>query len=192
MSASKRSQRVYDGTRYWTGNIMLRKTDAVIATHSCASSGPSGCMARKPGMTRSTIAALASLAAIRGSESYVAVSGGGQGCATSHDSGTRVAGSCASRSYRIVVPVRPCPTITMGGRMSPVAIPGRARRSATMPSRLTSCAVISVSTIVRPRSLSAASVARLSSRRVNPSRHDGSPKSSRPVCAHACSASRDS
>ena len=90
---------VYTGTRYCTGKIMLRKSDAVIATHSCASSGPSGCMARKPGMTRSTIADVASFSAMRGSVSYVAVSGGGLGCRDLPRERARAsAGSCARRS----------------------------------------------------------------------------------------------
>ncbi len=35
MSASSSSQRAYDGTRYCVGKIMLRKSSAVMRTHSC-------------------------------------------------------------------------------------------------------------------------------------------------------------
>ena len=63
---------------------MLRKSPPVMRTHSCGRRAPIGCIARNPGMTRSTIEACVSLASIRGSVSYVAVSGGGRGWSTSH------------------------------------------------------------------------------------------------------------
>ncbi len=67
-------------------------------------------------------------AAMRGSVSHVAVSGGGTGRSTSQVSGTRLAGSWASRSWRIVVPVRPWPMITIGGTTSTAATSGCCRR----------------------------------------------------------------
>ena len=106
-----------------------------MRTHSCGRRAPIGCMARNPGRTRSTIASVSSTSAMRGSESKVAVSGGGTGRSTSQVAGTRVAGSSASRSCRIVVPVRPWPTITMGGTMSTSATSGCAARWAVMFSR---------------------------------------------------------
>ena len=59
----------YDGTRYCVGKIMLRKSDAVIRTHSCGSCAPIGCIGLKPGSTRSTPASVASTSAMRGSVS---------------------------------------------------------------------------------------------------------------------------
>ncbi len=69
MSASSSNQRVYDGTRYWVGKIMLRKSDAVMRTHSCGSCAPIGCIFLKPGSTRSTPSSVASTSAMRGSVS---------------------------------------------------------------------------------------------------------------------------
>ena len=67
-----------------------------------------------PGMICSLISRLAWVSAIRGSVSYVSGCGTGQGLSTSHVSGGRSAGSWASRSNRIVVPVRGCPTMKIG------------------------------------------------------------------------------
>ena len=136
MSASSISQCAYDGTRYCVGKIMLRKSPPVMRTHSCGSSAPIGCIAWKPGITSSTPSSSACDSAMRGSVSNVAVSGGGNGRSTSHVSGTRFAGSCASRSWRIVVPVRACPTMTIGGTTSTSAISGCCLRHSMMPSRV--------------------------------------------------------
>src|SRR6478609_8858271 len=87
MSVSCRSQRPYDGTWYCVGKIIDRKSEPVMRTHSCGRRAPIGCMARKPGSTRSTIASVSSTSAMRGSVSYVAVSGGGTGRSTSHVDG---------------------------------------------------------------------------------------------------------
>ena len=76
---------------------------------------PSGAWRGSRGCTRSTHVELACASAMRGSVSYVAVSGGGHGRSTSQVSGTRSPGSCARRSCRIVVPVRAWPTMTIGG-----------------------------------------------------------------------------
>ena len=69
MSASCSNQLVYDGTRYCVGKIMLRKSEAVIRTHSCGSCAAIGCIDLKPGNTRSTPASVASTSAMRGSVS---------------------------------------------------------------------------------------------------------------------------
>ena len=98
MSASYIVQCAYDGTRYWVGKITLRKSDAVMRTHSCARRAPIGCIFRNPGMSSSVPERIASTSPMRGSVSYVAVSGGGTGMSTSHVSGTRAAGSWARRS----------------------------------------------------------------------------------------------
>ena len=58
MSASCSSQVAYDGTRYCVGKIMLRKSDAVMRTHSCGSCAPIGCICWNPGRTRSTPASV--------------------------------------------------------------------------------------------------------------------------------------
>ena len=69
MSASYMTQRAYDGTRYCVGKITLRKSDAVMRTHSCARRAPIGCIVRKPGMSRSTPESIASTSSMRGSVS---------------------------------------------------------------------------------------------------------------------------
>jgi hypothetical protein len=69
MSASYSTQRPYDGTRYWVGNVTLRKSHAVMRTHSCPRRAPIWCMVRKPGMSASVTASFASVATMRGSVS---------------------------------------------------------------------------------------------------------------------------
>ena len=107
---------------------MLRKSPAVMRTHSCASVAPIGWKLVNPGMSESAMASVSSTSAMRGSVSYVAVSGGGSGRSTSHVSGARRLGSSASRSYRIVVPVRGWPTMTIGWSIPTSAISGCRRR----------------------------------------------------------------
>jgi hypothetical protein len=48
---------------------MLRKSEAVIRTHSCGNCAAIGCIDLKPGKTRSTPASVASTSAMRGSVS---------------------------------------------------------------------------------------------------------------------------
>ena len=86
----------------------------MIRTHSCASSAPTSWKALNPGIIESTRSNCACTSAIRGSVVYVASSGGGQGLSTSQLRGTRKPGSWASRSNKIVVPVRGWPTTTSG------------------------------------------------------------------------------
>jgi hypothetical protein len=57
------------GTRYWVLKIMLRKSLAVMRTHSWASSAPMGWKSLKPGMSESAISSLACTSAMRGSVS---------------------------------------------------------------------------------------------------------------------------
>ena len=63
-------------------------------------------------------------------------SGAGTGRSTSQVSGARSCGSCASRSWRIVVPVRGWPTMTSGCSIVPAATSGWSRRHALTASRL--------------------------------------------------------
>ena len=98
MSASCNSHRSYPGMSYCRGNIIERKSEAVMRTHSWARVAPSGWKSVKPGMIRSGMAAMASASAMRGSVVYVAVSGGGTGWSTSHVRGARFDGSWARRS----------------------------------------------------------------------------------------------
>ncbi len=62
--------------------------------------------------------------------------GGGQGRSTSQVSGARWAGSWASRSKRMVVPVRGWPQMTRGRRTSPPATSGWVARQSRIRSRL--------------------------------------------------------
>src|SRR5881296_2460901 len=129
---------------------MLEKSCAVSATHSCGSSAPIGCIALNPGTSRSTPAKCFSTCAMRGSVRYVARSGGGQGCITSHVIGTRLAGSCARSSGRMVVPVRGSPTMKSGCRMSCRSISGWRRKVWTIRRRFSSRRTQSARAIRRP------------------------------------------
>ena len=106
-----------------------------IRTSSWASWAPSSWNAAKPGMNESTRSKPAWHSAIRGSVSYVAVCGAGTGRSISQLSGARLAGSCAIRSSRIVVPVRGWPTMMIGRSISllgdrRVALPATPRSAA--------------------------------------------------------------
>ena len=163
-----------------------------MRTHSCARRAPIGCMARKPGSTRSTPSSVASTSAMRGSVSYVAVSGGGHGLVDLPRARRRASpGSCASRSNRIVVPVRPCPTMTIGGTTSRVpisgcAVPVRGDLQPVAEIARELAADDGVAELVERRFARAASRRGV---RVRP-RQVSAPKSESPVASHACSTSR--
>ena len=94
---------------------MLAKSCAVSATHSCGSRAPIGCIALKSGMQAIDAGeVLLDLRDARVGRRRSPRSGGGHGCITSQVIGTRLAGSCASSSCRIVVPVRGRPTMKIG------------------------------------------------------------------------------
>ena len=95
-------------------------------------------MLLKPGMQSIDAGEVLLDDAMRGSVSYVARSGGGHGCMTSQVIGTRLAGSWASSSCRIVVPVRGRPTMKSGERMSTAAISGWWLTTSVMWSRFCS------------------------------------------------------
>ncbi len=129
MSASCSSHVPYDGTWYCVGKIMLRKSEPVMRTHSCGRRAPIGCIARKPG--RHEVDHRERLVDLGDARIGVVRRGLGRRERLVDLPRQRhaVAGSCASRSCRIVVPVRPWPTITIGGTTSAAVTSGaRLRR----------------------------------------------------------------
>ena len=131
---------------------------------------------------------LAWVSAIRGSVAYASGRGSGHGLSTSHVSGGRSAGSWASRSNRIVVPVRGCPTMKIGRVTGWAATAGFSLRHLTICRRPVRGRMTSRTAISTPRSLSRASETSPSHSRASPSRQvSSSPKSSLPANSHACS-----
>ena len=177
----------YDGTRYCVGKITLRKSLAVMRTHSCASRAPIGCIDLKPGMTSSTHVELRLRPRRCADRSRRSPSrAAGSGWSTSQVSGTRFAGSCASRSCRIVVPVRPWPTMTIGGVTSARAISGwlLVPVDDAQPVRQVARGCRRPRPARRSRS-ARASLRSASTRRSRPSRQVSSPRSSSPVDSRA-------
>ena len=160
MSASCSSQWLYAATSNWRECCIERKSLVKIRTSSWASCAPSSWKAAKPGMNMSTRSKPAWHSAIRGSVSKVAVRGAGTGRSISQLSGARLAGSWAIRSCRIVVPVRGCPTMMIGRRISWAATAGWSLRQASIRSRLARSVTTPSSATPTPTSLSCAVSAR--------------------------------